>query len=682
MFRRILFLIFLLTYTVRSIYGQDNHFLSDIEFFQVLNLDYPGLETVQGYVEKGNYSAAKRSFVEHIKSRTNPKWFFDWRDYSPLDDKIKKSSYALYYADRHVNNELYAHNSWYKYGDTIDWTADHSNDHYDEWVFQLNRHYCWLYLAEAYWATGNEQYAKAFVRQLNSWIDQCKVPERNWNRVGSVWRSLDAGLRVQKNWPDAFFRFLQSSSFDDETIIKMIKSFYNHAIHLRNHSTSHNWLAVEMNGLYVIGGLFPEFKEAEDWRSFAVSKLYEQELEMFYPDGAQVELAPFYHSLSVSSIVAVYRFARLNGYNLPEEFVNRLENAYDCFVKLRMPDGKMPSINDSQWIDSKDFLSEADDLFPERKDFVFFATEGTEGTVPSYTSTWMPWAGWYVMRSGWEKDAFYAFFEVGPYGAGHQHEDKLSFILYAYGQRLITECGYYSYDQSVWRKYSLSSRGHNVSSVDGKEQNRRGVTDREKLTNSKNNGGIRYSTDPLPNIWVSKKEYDIGEGFYADGFGEESDSTVTHHRTLKFVKNKYWIVNDEFTPSDTLNHTYDTWFHLNTPSYRVNTTLGAVYSDANNTANIAIIELSGQSTVKVVCGQEKPEIRGWKAVPGGGNDYHCEPVATPTYSVSGKGVIKQSYLFIPFQANQTMSINKIRQLSKKKYRVYLNNGERFTVRVQ
>lgn len=677
MFRKIvLSLISVLVLSACDANGQDNHFLTDREFFQVLNLDYPGLERVRDYVEKGNFISAKKSFVEYIKNRTNPKWFIDLRDFSPSEDKIKRSSSAFSYADRHVNNELYAHNSWYKYGKTIDWTADHSYDHYDEWIFQLNRHYCWVYLSEAYWASGDEKYAKAFVSQLNGWIDQCKVPENRWNSVGSVWRTLDAGLRVQKNWPDVLYRFLSSPSFDDETIIKMIKSFYEHATHLRNHFTSTNWLAVEMNGLYIVGGLFPEFKEAEDWRSFAVNKLYEQELEMFYPDGAQVELSPFYHSLSVSNMVSVYRFARLNGYSLPDEFVTRLEGTYDCFMKLRMPDGKMPSINDSQWIDSMDFLSEASDLFPDRDDFAYFASDGKKGKKPSFTSVWLPWAGWYVMRSGLDRDAFYALFEVGPYGAGHQHEDKLSFILYAFGQRLITECGYYSYDKSDWRKYALSARGHNVARVDGNDQNRGGF---KTVYGEKD--CIRYNLEPLNNIWKSNRRYDFGEGTYTEGYGQNLDSTVTHYRNLKYVKNKFWLVTDIFTPSDTLIHSYDTWFHFNTSSYGINNEFSIVYSNAKDSANVAIIELDNKATLHVACGIEYPELFGWKAVPGGGNDYHCEPVATPTYTISGKGIIKESYLFVPYKANEPMPIRKVKKITHKKIKVYLTNGEKFTIRL-
>lgn len=635
----------------------------------MLNLDYPGLEAVKKSVEKNDFKKAKKEFVTYLKHRTTPNFNFSWHDYAPTKgDNVEP--YIISYADRHANNELLAHGTWHKYGEKIDWTADYSYDHYDEWVWQLNIHYCWVNLADAYWATGNEKYAKAFVRQLNSWIDQCSSLSHYWNGVGSVWRPLDAGQRMQRNWPVLFYRFLASPSFDDESIIKMVKSFYQHGVHLKNHPTANNWLTLEMSGLYIVGGLFPEFRESTEWRSFAANRLYEEEQKLFYPDGAEIELAPGYHAVSVSSMVTVYRFARLNGYKLPEGFVDRLESAYEYFVMLRMPDGSLPALNDSEWLTSKQYIADVLDLFPNNEALKYFATDGKEGKLPSYTSVWMPWAGWYVMRSDWSRDAFYALFEVGPYGSAHQHEDKLSFILYAYGTRLITESGYYSYDQSDWRKYVKSARGHNVARVDGKDQNRRDRSGED---------GISVIKEPLNNTWISKRKFDYGEGLYTEGFGPDCDMTVKHHRSLKFMKNKYWLVTDTFTPSDENEHSYDTWFHFSTPSYVINEDVGVVYSDAKNKANVAIIALSGNSILNVVNGQVNPEIQGWIPVVGGGNGFHCEPIATPSYHVSGKGVVKETYLFIPYPANQPMPVKSVKQIKNNKYRVYLKGGKRYTV---
>lgn len=652
--------------------AQNNQLPSDKEFFQLLNLDYPGLEAVKQSVERNDYKKAKKEFVVYLKNRKMPKWYFDWRDFDPAKGYEIKP-YIKDYADRHANNELLAHGTWHKYGDTIDWTVDYSYDHYDEWVWQLNIHYCWVNLADAYWATGYEKYAKAFVSQLNSWIDQCSSLINRRDGPGSVWRPLDAGQRMQKNWPVLFYRFLASPLFDDESIIKMVKSFYQHGVHLKNHPTANNWLTLEMSGLYIVGGLFPEFKEAEEWRSFAANRLYEEEKKLFYPDGAEIELTPGYHAVSVSSMVTVNRFAQLNGYMLPEGFVDRLESAYEFFVKLRMPDGTLPAINDSEWLNSKQYITEVLDLFPNNETFKYFATDGKAGKIPSYTSVWMPWAGWYVMRSNWSRDAFYALYEVGPYGSAHQHEDKLSFILYAYKTRLITESGYYSYDQSEWRKYTKSARGHNVARVDGKDQNRDAFN---------RSDDILYSKAPLKNKWRSNSKRDLGEGYYTEGYGSMNDKTVTHHRTLEFIKSKYWVVTDIFTPTDANNHTYETWFHFNTSSYGINDDLDIIYSDAPQTANIAIIALGGNSSCSVVVGQKAPEIKGWKSAVGGGNGFHCEPVATPTFRAEGKGVVHATYVFLPYPANHPMPVVNVKKISKKKYKIYLEKGEDFIVRVR
>ena len=77
------------------------------------------------------------------------------------------------------------------------------------------------------------------------------------------------------------------------------------------------------------------------------------------------------------------------------------------------------------------------------------------------------------MRSGWERDARYLLLDVGPFGYGHQHEDKLNLLLHAYGRLLLAEGGNYAYDSSEMRRYVLSTRAHNTIRVDGHDQNRR-----------------------------------------------------------------------------------------------------------------------------------------------------------------------------------------------------------------
>lgn len=645
------------------LFGQEKT-ISDSQFFDALNLDYTGLNNVKACVKIKDYDRAKKEYVKYLKQRKTPVWFFDW---TKKEEKSKDINVSIKEADRYANNELLSSGTWYQFGKEIDWTYNATNDN-NEWTWQLNRHHFWVNLGKAYWKTDDEKYARAFVSQLNSWLDQCKKPNNSGNKAGSAWRTIEAGIRMKDCWPNTFYYFLSSPSFDDETVFKMVKSFYEHGKHLRKYNTSDNWLSIEMNGLYTVGVLFPEFKEASEWRNFAVGILYKEESEQFYPDGAQVELSPGYHSNSLNNIISVYRLASLNRYRLPSDYVLRLERVYELIQKTMMPDGKLPSINDSGWEESFIQLQNAANYFQKRKDFEYSATRGLKGKKPSYTSVWMPWAGWYVMRSGWDTEAFYALFEVGPYGTGHQHEDKLSFILSAYGSRLITECGKYAYDSSEWRKYSISARGHNVARVDGMDQNRALVKNSVSLLKT-----------PLSNKFISNRRYDMGDGYYTEGFGDKGDKNVSHHRSLKFVKNKYWLLVDEFIPADNKEHTYDIWFHFNTDKYRVDNKNNVVYTNDSTAANIAIVRLGANNEVSVLVGEKEPEIQGWVAERSSEEVFSCRPVATPIYHNKSRGITKEHFVFIPFKKGVNTSIIEVRQLSSKKYRVYFDNINPLTI---
>lgn len=631
--------------------------LTDEQFFEALNFEQEGLQEVRKCVNAKNYTTAKKAFVSYLKHREKPVWYFDWtartKEGSNIAVDIKE-------ADRYVKNDMLSCGIWHQFSQNIDWTHNPTPNRYSEWTWQLNRHHAWETLGKAYWKTSDEKYAECFVSQLRSWLAQCVKPNESGNKVGSPWRTLEAGIRMQDSWPKAFFYFLSSPSFDDESIFLMVKSIYEHGEYLRRYNSSDNWLTKEMTGLYTVGAMFPEFRASSEWRLYAAERLYNEEKEQFYPDGAQRELSTGYHITSLSNIVSVYKLAMLNNYHLPSGYALGLENAYEYFQKIRMPDGRLPAVNDAGWEDCRLQLANAAELFKKRSDFIYMATGGKEGEKPAYSSIWMPWAGWYVMRSGWDKDAFYAFFEVGPYGTGHQHEDKLSFILSAYGSHLITECGLYAYDDSKWRLYSTSSRGHNVARVDGMDQNRHSL---------KNYRNITSSLKALENKFVSTKQYVIGEGFYTEGFGPDNDKTVIHHRTLKFIKNGYWLLTDEFVPSDNMEHTFDIWFHFNTEKYRYDKNTNTVYSCCEESANVAVVRLGELHDVDVLVGAESPEVQGWVTKMNIDGTYARRAVATPVFHGKGKGIYKEYFVFIPIKNGDDFEIKKIKKVSSNYYKI-------------
>ena len=638
----------------------------DAMLFDALNLNYPGLEAVKEDVAAKDYEAAKKDYVKYLKTREHPKWVFDWRDVRNPANRIP--DYDRGPADKVASNLLSSCGIPHQFGDTIDWSINPAPLEYVEWTYQLSRHPFWVTLGKAYQATGDEKYAQAFVRQMRSWVTTNPLPDNSANVNWSRWRTIETGIRTLNAWPASFYYFLDSPSFDDESIIMMVKSFHEHGLHLRAYPQRNNWLTMEMNGLFHIGVLFPEFKESEEWCRYASERLYEEEKVQIYPDGAQVELAPGYHGVTLHNILGIYDVAKVNDYPLPEAFVPGLESAYNYYLDICMPDGCMPALNDSGWGDARKMLEEGFSYFPERTDFDYVASLGKSGTLPAFTSTWMPWAGWYVMRSGWDADALHAHFEVGPFSPAHSHEDKLSFLLNAYGRRLLTECGTYAYDTSQWRAYALSARSHNVTRVDGKDQNRRRLNSHDP---------IRYNRAPMTNRWITDERFDFGEGWYDEGFGEDQDSTVTQYRALVFVKDRFWLMFDVFTPTDDATHDYQSWFHLNSTRYQKDPGLLSVRTDDPGEANLAIVPLwKTPAEADVICGQESPEVQGWIHL----KDYGCDPVATPVFHYKANGQCVMPYLFYPMKAGESLPVKAVKLKQGGTIEILYVNGDKDVIR--
>lgn len=644
----------------------------ELFFTQCLTLDYPGLEKVYQAVKKKDYALARTYYIEYLKTRKTPSWFFNWQDFNSTNARDEK--YDTKVADKIVNNILPSCNIDYNFGNIINWSINPTSPYYKEWTWQLSRHPYWMDLGKAYWATGNEKYAETFVRQARSWIVDNPRPDILFNEEYSRWRSLETGIRMRDAWIESFYRFLPSPSFDDKTILMYVKTIHEHGEHLMmNHcEAGSNRFAMEMNGLYKVAVMFPEFKKASQWEQYATQSLYEEIERQFYPDGAQKELAPGYHGVALRSIISICKLAKANNKILPHGFIEKSEKAYDYYLKIRMPNGSLPGVNDSDFsYDSDSQLKQGLEYFPNREDFSFITSKGKKGTKPSFKSVWMPWAGWYIMRSDWDEEAMYSFFDVGPLGTGHYHEDKLSLLLYAYGNSLLTEGGNYPYDTTEWRKYFISASAHNVTRVDGKDQNRR---------SQKSKDGLLYSLKPLENRWISNEYYDFGEGLFFEGYGKEQDTSTTHYRALLFIKNKFWLLFDVFSSNGVEEHTYETFFHLDAPDAIIDTTSKVVTAINPGCSVLQIVPLQNNYiSVEMIKGQQAPEIQGWvHDYSNGINTYKCRKVPTPIYKIHGSGLIVEPYLLLPLRANEESVVNSV-TCNDGIYTVVFNNGSSLMV---
>ncbi len=605
--------------------------LSDAQLFALLDLARPDLAAVSNAVARSDWPAATAALAKHMRSRKRPTWEVD-----PFAVG-KDPKYRNRAAEDALNHRLESIGIPWPFGARIDWafnpttTPDSRWPANKEWTWQLSRHGAWVHLARAFHATGDEKYAAEFVAQLRSWIADCPVPvEKADQSAGSRWRTIEAGIRTGSVWPGIWARFLGARAFDDAALALMLKSWVEHAEYLMKFHTSGNWLTMEANGLYHVGALFPEFKEARTWRDTALQRLTAELDIQVYPDGAQVELAPGYHGVSLRNFLGPVNLTASTGFEIPAAYLAKLERMFDYFVLSMQPTRQMPPLNDSGAGRLAGYLEDGARLFPAREDFRWFASNGREGRPPRTVSHAFPYAGQVFLRGGWETDALWLCMDAGPFGFGHQHEDKLSVILTAFGRPLLVEGGVYTYDASDWRRYVLHSRAHNVVLVDGLEQNRR-KSPRETWV----------AKQPVPLVSSLTGTVEHAAAVFEEGWGSKAERAVRHARDVFFMKPSFFVVVDRLAPMDGKAHRYEALFHLDAPDARVE---GRTVSTLNPGPNLTV-RTFGAEGVEIVKGQKDP-VQGW--VPDSSRGYGgVREIPTAVFHRVAPGPVEMIHVLYP-----------------------------------
>ena len=316
-----------------------------------------------------------------------------------------------------------------------------------------------------------------------------------------------------------------------------------------------------------------------------------------------------------------------------------------------MPNGVIPGLSDSH--DVKSLVTWGADLFPGRSDFGWFARGmdrtpvafglPEDGPPPSRTSVAFPYCGHYVMRSGYDRDARYLLFDGGPLGFGHCHFDKLTVILYAHGRKLLTEGSNYAYDNSRWRRYVISTRGHNTIRVDGLDQ-RDACRGQEK------------PFEVLDNVWVTGETADYVRSTYDAGYGEDRSVKVDHTRAIVFLRPDYWIILDSLVPRDGEVHAYESLWHLSAGSARVDEQSGSVVSTDEDAANLQLWPAwpseSDAWSVELVKGRTKEPVQGWAGDP-------WRPVPTAVYRRHTAGPAWMALVACPLPAGEASPVERV-----------------------
>ncbi|SHE75119.1 Heparinase II/III-like protein [Mariniphaga anaerophila] len=573
------------------------------------NVEYPGMENVKKARDSGNLTKACTQLLNYYRHCGNAGHL---RNVLPDEsnrtdaeaDTILKNVFVIQNVRGEVPFLEDGHRDWYYKGP--------NNDR--EWAWLSNRHSQISYVLSTYLKTGNPKYAAYIDLFLRDFIIK-SMPYPEKKSSTSVWRGLEVSFRG-KVWSQIFYGLMDSKYLLPATRLLMLSSLPDHAHYNRNFHGENNWLTMEISALATVATNFPEYKDAPEWLDYSVGTMVESMKGQIYPDGVQTELTLHYHIVALANFELFKNICENANRTLPDYYLETLEKMQNYLAYTMRPNGTGILNNDGDLDDNRQRILDAAKSYV-RPDWEFIASNGKNGETPANRpSFFSPWAGHLISRSGFDADAHWSFFDIGPWGSGHQHNDKLHISVAAYGRDLLVDAGRFAYTGEVaekFRNYVRGSAGHNVLLIDGKGQG----------------PGPRLAEQPVPEKhWRVTDAYDYAWSSFGEFAGVEG--VCEHTRRLFYARGDLWVVVDQIK-TDRPRKIDALWHWHPDCDVQIN---GSKVVTKNETGNLQIVPVGSQKwKLNLVKGQEEPEIQGWYS-----REYNkYEPNVASVYSTKIEG---------------------------------------------
>jgi hypothetical protein len=375
----------------------------------------------------------------------------------PLADALMSGVLAL---PPHPNATLPANPSWDEdpFGDS-------------NWRFQYHSFRWSLPLLLAWQQTGDEAYLDRLLFLMQDYAEDMLA---STGPLDMTWYDMSASLRVE-HWLTIWRELLAADRIDPALMHRFLLWFWLHGDRLANqvhyhwytnHGTLHN------RALLVLSLVLPQYLDSAAWHDLAFGRTEEQILQLLSADGVENEQAPAYHFYMLEVIPGVQALLESVGTSLGPAALGRLEGMPGFAARILTPAGDLPMLGDTPRSIALGAYAGLD------AELDFALSLGSDGNAPTQRYIAYPETGTIICRSGWGQGRAYALethavFDAGPRGSWHGHDDAMTLCLGAYGQPLVVDSGFFTYNEDAWRGYFTSPAAHNVLvHADGDESGR------------------------------------------------------------------------------------------------------------------------------------------------------------------------------------------------------------------
>lgn len=488
-----------------------------LSVMSVLNLTYPGLESVAAFNAAGDLDSACEALASYYQTSNTSSWLRRGA-VKPGTGRVGNGSLV----DNAVNFDIYFLAGVQTTG-KIPRNADGGLD----WLYKgprndvefmncINRFDVFGWLLDAYTSTGNPIYTDYFNALVVDWTTHNPCPDAlssgspcspqgvtthaqcAWGDADvpgalscatgtfeSPWRSLEMGIRTNGVFASAFFGFQRAAEFSTSARVLLVLAMGEHNAALvvdggHPGTGTPNWEIGQWSGLVTSTVTFPELHNASGLQLRALAELESLFGVFVYPDGVETEQASGYDMWTALESYSILQTLALGGdaaNEPPQSFVRHVEAMWNYGSYISDPAGCMPRNGDADLCSSGFGTTEA--AYFQRPDWTWIATRGAHGVAPALPngpSSVFPWAGQIALRSGFAANSTWLFFDVGPYGSsGHAHRDKLHANLHARGSMLLVDSGRFAYagtdlSNTLHTEYGPFAFAHNTLTLDGADQ--------------------------------------------------------------------------------------------------------------------------------------------------------------------------------------------------------------------
>ncbi len=510
------------------------------QLFGQLKLDLAGLAQVRQELDQARPDRAADLLLAYYRAK-----YANWPE--PVNPTASAADYKIAQdAKNHIFHILAGSANYppHDYGPDIDWDANPVDD--IEWPAGMHRFAYWDGpITNCYLATGDDRYARIWLELVADWIrknpltlDRLPFPQS--------WDAIQVGIRCQR-MAALLPIYIKSPCFTTDFLLLFLTSVYNHARRIVQmpYLKYGNFGIIETIGLAQITKEFPEFTDQPLWQEHVTRRMAEMMAEQVLDDGVQGELCPNYHVLVTNLYLDYLELARID--DLPARLLTMINRMVEHCLAIMLPDSTMFWVGDTSSSSSLRPLLEKAGRLLQRPDFLAVASQGVSGSWPQKLNFCFPEGGFYTFRNSWQPDAIWLGLHCG--GATiqgpdsfHSQFDRGTFELAAYGRKLMTDPGVYSYRKGdPGREAMRASRVHQTLTLNSKNTKKAGSM-------------VEYSqSEATDTVFVT-----VENQAYPD---------LVHRRTVFFVQKRFFLILDQ--ASGTATGQFDLHFQLTPGPYQL-----------------------------------------------------------------------------------------------------------------